>query len=363
MRHVDGTAIARLRRMSTHSPDQIVTLGTAFFGSKALLSAVELDVFSTLAKETLDAETLRGRLGLHPRGARDFFDALVALGILDRDADGRYANTPDTDYFLDRAKPTYIGGLLEMVNTRLYPYWNGLADALRTGQPQNETTNGNGYPPGGRNHSQGAGVFDAIYADPERLRVFLQAMTGVSLPAAEAIARQFPWSNHRTFLDVGTAQGALPVQVAQAHPHLRGVGFDLPPVQPIFEEYVRSFGLADRLRFQPGDFFRDPLPHADVVVLGHVLHDWSLDEKRTLLAKASDALPPGGALVIYEALIDDERRQSVFGLLMSLSMLIETPGGFDFTGAEACAWLRDARFKTATVEPLVGWDSMIVATK
>jgi hypothetical protein len=331
------------------TPAHIMQLGTAFWGSKTLLSAVELGLFTELAGGSLDAEALRDRLGLHSRSARDFFDALVALGMLDVE-DGRYRNTPETDLFLDRTKPSYVGGILEMFNARLYPFWAGLTEGLRTGQPQNEAKTGGSF-------------FAALYQEPARLRQFLHAMTGLSLGAAHTMAQKFPWDKYRTVIDVGCAQGGLPVQLAQAHPHLTGGGFDLPPVGPIFDEYVASAGLSDRLRFYPGDFFTDPLPQADVLVMGHILHDWDLEEKRQLIAKAHAALPVGGALIVHEALIDDERRHNAFGLLMSLNMLIETPGGFDYTGAEGCRWLREAGFREAYVEHLVGPDAMMVGIK
>lgn len=331
------------------TPEPILQLGLAFWGSKALLSAVSLGLFSELAKGPLDAEGLRDRLELHPRSARDFFDALVALGMVRRDGD-RYLNTPEADLFLDRAKPSYVGGLLEMADARLYGFWGALTEGLRTGTPQNEAKTGGNF-------------FSALYEDPARLRQFLAAMTGITLGAAQAIARQFPWRDYRTFVDVGTAQGGLPVQIALAHPHLAGGGFDLPPVGPIFEEYVASFGLADRVRFHPGNFFTDPLPRADVLVMGHILHDWSDDEKRMLIGKAHDALPSGGAFVVYEALIDDERRRNAFGLLMSLNMLIETPAGRDYTGAEICAWMHEAGFRETRVQPLTGPDSMAIGIK
>ena len=331
-------------------PDRIVELGTAFWGAKTLLSAVELGVFSELAQGPLDGETLRARLGIHPRSARDFFDALVALGMLVRERD-RYANTAETDLFLDPAKPSYMGGLLEMLNFRLYGFWASLTEALRTGQPQNEAKSG------------GGDLFAALYSDPVRLRLFLQAMTGVSLGAARAMAQKFPWQNYQTFIDVGAAQGGLPVQVALANAHLTGGGFDLPVVGPIFQEYVASFGLTDRLHFQAGDFFTDPLPGADVLVMGHILHDWDLDEKRNLLRKAHAALERGGALIVYEAIIDDERRRNAFGLLMSLNMLIETRGGFDYTGADCAGWMREVGFRETSVVHLVGNDSMVVGIK
>lgn len=331
------------------TPDSIMQLGLGFWASKTLLSAIELDLFTVLAKGPLDADALGAQLGLHPRASRDFFDALVALGILNR-TDGRYANTLETDLFLDRDKPSYAGGMLEMANARLYPFWGKLTQGLKTGLPQNESNTGGSF-------------FANLYSDPARLRQFLSGMTGISTGAASAIAAQFPWKNYRTFIDIGAAQGATPVRVALAHPHLRGGNFDLPQVGPIFEEYARSFHLQDRLAFHPGDFFKDPLPPADVYIMGHILHDWDLQQKKMLLAKCYAALPPGGSLIVYEALIDDARKTNAFGLLMSLNMLIETPGGFDYTGADCSRWMLEAGFKSARVEHLCGPDSMVVAVK
>lgn len=336
--------------MSPPTPDRILQTGLAFWSSKTLLSAVELGLFTELARQPGTAAELQPRLGLHPRGLRDFLDSLVALGFLQREA-GVYANSPEAELFLDKAKPSYIGGILEMANHRLYPFWGELTAALRSGQPQNESKNG------------GQDPFAALYAEPERLREFLRAMSGVSHGANRAIARQFPWPRYRSCVDVGTAQGDLVAQVALAHPHLQGIGFDLPAVGPVFDEYIRDCGLAGRVRFAGGSFFTDPLPAADVVLMGHILHDWDLPTKKMLLAKAYEALPVGGALVVYEAIIDDDRSQNAFGLLMSLNMLIETPGGFDYTGADCIGWMREAGFRDCRVEALVGPDSMVVGFK
>jgi hypothetical protein len=333
------------------TPRGIMQLALGFMASKTLLSAVELGLFTTLADGPLDGETLRRRIGIHPRSARDFFDSLVALGMLERDADGRYANTAAADRFLDRRKPSYVGGLLEMMNARLYRHWGSLTEGLKTGLHQNEAK--------GRDES----AFTALYADPARLENFLAGMTGVSLPIAAAIATAFPWRDYRALIDVGTAQGCLPVQVARAHPHITATGFDLAPVRPTFEAYVRAHGLSHRLRFHPGDFFNDPFPTADVIVMGHILHDWDRPTKMTLLKKAHDALPAGGAVLVYDMMIDDDRRTNVSGLLMSLNMLIETPGGFDYTGADCIGWLREVGFANARVEPLVGPHSMAVGIK
>ncbi len=332
------------------TPERILQTGLAFWASKTLLSAIEMGVFTELAHGPEGFEALSGRLGLHPRAARDFLDALVAIGFLQRDGD-RYANTPETDLFLDRRKPSYIGGILEMANHRLYPFWGHLTTALRTGLPQNEMREG------------GSGLFDVLYADPARLKEFLASMTGLSHGANITIARAFPWANYRTFVDVGTAQGDLAAQVAVANPHLRGVGFDLAAVAPVFEEYVAAVGVADRVAFQPGDFFTEDLPKADVVMMGHILHDWDLATKKMLIRKAFEAIPAGGALIVYEAIIDDDRCKNAFGLMMSLNMLIETPGGFDYTGADCAGWMKEAGFSATRVEPLVGPDSMVIGIK
>ncbi len=332
------------------TPDAILQTGLAFWPAKTLLSAIELGLFTELADGPDTLEGLRTRLGLHPRSARDFFDTLVALGFLSR-RDGRYANTPATDLFLDRRKPSYIGGILEMANARLYRFWGDLTEALKTGLPQNEIKHGM------------QGLFEGLYADPGRLKQFLEAMTGLSRGANMRIAQAFPWAPYRSFVDVGTAQGDLAAQVALAHPHLTGRGFDLEAVGPIFTEYVDGLGLSDRLTFAPGSFFSDPLPAADVVLMGHILHDWDLSEKKMLIVKAYEALPKGGALVVYESIIDDDRSKNAFGLMMSLNMLIETPGGFDYTGADCEGWMREAGFTSTRTEPLVGPDSMVVGIK
>lgn len=324
-------------------------LGLGFWGSRALLSAVELGVFTALAAGPASHDDLVTRLALHPRGARDFLDALVSLGVLERDADG-YHNTVICDYYLDRAKPSYIGGLLEMAAARLWQAWGGLTDSLRTGRSQSEVRDE-------------ADMFAALYADPARLEGFLRAMTGVSLPTARSLAQRFPWERYGSVADLGCAQGGCVVELAKAHAHLRGYGFDLAPVEPIFRAYAAANRVGDRLSFVAGSFFDGPLPPAQVYVMGHILHDWDLAQKRLLLRRAHEALPPGGALIVYDAMIDDDRRSNTFGLLMSLNMLVETAGGFDYTGADCLGWMAEAGFADTYVEPLGGPHAMAVGYK
>lgn len=336
--------------MTPITPENIIILGSAYWGSKTLLSAVELGVFSALANAPADLPTLQNKLGLHKRSARDFLDALVALKVLDRD-DGVYRNTPDADLFLDKAKPSYVGGLLEMSNSRLYGFWGSLTEALKTGKLQNEAKDAKGD------------LFESLYADPERLSAFLKAMSGGSEGAAHAIAAKFPWKEYNSFADIGAAQGMVPVTLARTHPHLSGIGFDLPQVRPIFESFVSEHGLSGRVRFKAGNFFEDNLPQVDVIIMGRILHDWDLPKKMLLLSKAYSALPKGGAIIVNESIIDDDRRENALGLLMSLNMLIETVGGFDFTGADCQQWMHEAGFSATRVEPLVGPNSMVIGIK
>ncbi|HEY5990051.1 MAG TPA: methyltransferase dimerization domain-containing protein, partial [Streptosporangiaceae bacterium] len=202
------------------TPDAIMRLGLGFWGSKALLSAVELDLFTTLAEGSLTGETLTAKLGLQHRGSTDWLDALVSLGMLERTG-GEYANTAATALFLDRTKPSYIGGILEMANARLYSFWGSLTEALRTGSPQNEAKAGEDF-------------FAALYRDQPRLKQFLRSMTALSMGAAQVIAEKFPWERHHTVIDVGAAEGCVPVQLALRHPHLTGGGFDLPATERFF---------------------------------------------------------------------------------------------------------------------------------
>lgn len=335
-------------------PSHIMQVGMGFFGSKALLSAVELEVFTVLGSISMTAEALRTTLDLSPRAVPDFPDALVALGFLERDGEGPaalYANTPATAVFLDKKSPQYMGGILEMANARLYHHWRDLTEALQTGLPQNETKH------------TGESVFAKLYAEPERLEQFMNAMSGVSAGNFKAFAEQFPFGDVKTLCDVGGATGQLSCLVAAAHPHMRCTSFDLPAVEPIAKAAIAKAGLRKRVTTAAGDFFEDPLPKADVITMGMILHDWNLEKKRILIQKAYDALPEGGAFVVIEALIDDERRTNAFGLLMSLNMLIEFGDAFDYTAADFRGWCSEVGFTRFEVMPLAGPSSAAIAWK
>jgi precorrin-6B methylase 2 len=336
------------------NPELIMKIGMGFWASKTLLSAVELELFTQLSGQALTAAEIAGRLDLHPRSRYDFLDALVSLGLLDRDGDGpdaRYRNTPDTATFLDKNSPAYLGGILEMASSRLYGYWGSLTEALHTGQPQNEIKTG------------APGLFEGVYAEPARLENFLDGMHGLQIGAFSALCSTVDLSAHSRFCDIGGANGGLSAMVAAANPHLTGVTFDLPPVAPVAAKNLARLGVADRVSTAAGDFFTDSLPPADVYFMGNILHDWNEQQKQALITKACRALPAGGILVAIENIIDDARRANSFGLLMSLNMLIELPGGFDYTGAQFDRWARTAGFDRTEVRHLAGPTSAAIAYK
>jgi len=325
---------------------------TGFWASKVLLTGVELDLFSLLGDDAMTASQLGEALGLHPRGTYDFFDALVALKFLNRDGDGpdgKYSNTPDTSAFLNKNSPTYIGGLPEMLNTRLFGFWNDLGTALKTGEPQNEVK-----------HS-GKSIFEELYSDGARLGEFLQAMTGFQAANFLQLSEKFDFSQYETLGDVGGALALLSRIVGAKHQHLTLTSFDLPEVAPLAQKHVDASGMADRIKIISGDFFKDDLPKADVITMGNILHDWNLEKKKILIRKAYDALPEGGVFIAVENLIDDARRENAFGLLMSLNMLIEFGDAFDYTGANFREWCSEAGFQRFEILPLAGPTSAAIA--
>lgn len=338
----------------TPDPTRIMQTATAFWASKVLLTAVEFDLFSTLGDTAMTADELGDVLGLHPRGVYDFLDALVALKFLDREGDGpdgRYRNTPETSAFLVKSSPGYIGGFPEMLNARTFGFWNDLGEALRTGQPQNETK------------FNRKSMFEDLYSDEVRTGEFLHGMSGLQAGNFGALAEKFDFSRYQTVTDVGGSLALLSRLLAKRHPHLRFQSFDLPPVEPHARKAIDAAGLSDRIQVVTGDFFKNPLPKADVVTMGNILHDWNLEKKMHLIRSAYDALPDGGAFIAIENVIDDARRENVFGLLMSLNMLIEFGDAADYTGADFREWCGEVGFKRFEIIPLAGTSSAAVAYK
>ncbi|MEE9263861.1 MAG: methyltransferase [Vicinamibacteria bacterium] len=340
--------------MAELDPSRIMQVGLGYWGSKCLLSAVELGLFTELARQPMTGKQVEAKLELHPRATCDFLDALLALGFLRRDGDGAdavYRNTDETQVFLDRESDRYVGGMLEMSNARQFAYWNDLTEGLRTGKPQNEVKH------------TGTQIFETLYADPAQLESFMNAMTGISMGNFNAFAQKFDFSPYQTMCDVGGATGQLSIAVARHNPHLKFTSFDLPPVAPIAQKSIDAAELSDRIKTVQGDFFTAPLPKADLITMGMILHDWNLEKKMHLIRSVYDALPPGGAFAVIENLIDDARRENAFGLLMSLNMLLEFGDAFDFSGADFGGWCREVGFERTEVLHLAGPASAGIAYK
>ena len=335
-------------------PSHIMQIGMGFWASKTLLTAVKLDLFSLLAIRPLSAKQIKYELCLNGRALYDFLDTLVALGFLQRRGirgTAVYSNSADTDLFLDKNKLSYAGGILEMANNRLYPFWNFLEEGLRTGTPQNEIRTGR------------KPLFEEIYSDIDKTREFVNAMGGIQTGNFIKFARDFDFSKYSTLCDIGGAGGQLSSQVALNNPNMKCISFDLPPVFPIALENMSKMGLSSRVKIQSGDFFKESFPEADVITMGNILHGWGTEDKKKLISKAYDALPKGGAFIVIENIIDDERRENAFGLMMSLNMLIETAEGYDFTAADFNAWAKDAGFIETSVMHLTGPSSAVIAIK
>lgn len=336
------------------TPARILEVGMGFWPARTLLAGVKLGLFTELGDGAKTGSELCDALGLHTRSNPDFFDTLVALKFLDRDGDGEtaaYRNTAETALFLDRNSPAFMGGFLEMAHDRLYRFWGDLDEALRTGKPQNETKHG------------GKGVFEELYSEPERLEQFMDAMAGISAGNFHALAEKFDFSQYKSLCDVGGAAATLSTIVAGRHPDLKCTTADLPMVTAIARKKIEQAGLSERVSAVDVDFFKDPLPKADVITMGMILHDWNLENKKMLVRKAYDALPEGGAFIVIEALIDDARRENAFGLMMSLNMLIEFGEAFDYTGADFDSWCKEAGFKRTEVIHLNGPASAAIAYK
>ncbi len=336
------------------NPSKIMQIGMGFWASKTLLTAVNLQLFTHLAKGDMPGKEIQNNLGLNHRSLFDFLDTLVALGFLKRTGlkeNAKYGNSEDSNLFLDKNKPSYMGGILEMANNRLYPFWNDLEESLKTGKPQNETKNG------------GKPLFEAIYANEDRLREFIHGMGGVQAGNFMKLAHDFDFSKYKTICDVGGSGANLSIHIAKNNSHIKCTSFDLPPVGPIAKKNVENMGLSDRIEVSSGDFFMDELPRADVITMGNILHDWGTDDKLMLIKKAYNALPEGGALIVIENIIDDDRNKNAFGLMMSLNMAIETEQGFDFTASDFNQWAKEAGFSSTSVMPLTGPSSAVIAIK
>ena len=334
--------------MTTTAPDVstsagLLRLGNAFCDAKALLTAVDLDLFSVLHDSPASAEVIAERLSLHGRGLSDFLHLLTALGVLEKTGDN-FANAPGADQHLVRGTDDYIGGFLLRSDRNLYPAWGKLADALRTGKPQS------------------GGNFAEVMQQPAILRQFIGMMDALNQQLTAELLEAFPFGDYASVLDLGGCRGNLVTQLVRPHEHLSGHVFDIPPMQPFFEEIAAERGVADRVEFHGGDFFTDAIPAAEVIIIGHVLHDWDADQRKHLVHKAFDALTPGGALLVYDRMLDETPRH-VENLVISLDMLLVTDGGSEYTAEELRGHAVAAGFDSVEEQALGDYDTLVICRK
>ena len=333
-------------------------VGMGFWASKTLLAAVHFKLFTLLSGKKLSGLEIKEKLGLKAtyRHVYDFLDTLVSLEFLQREGlvdNAIYFNSDDTDLFLDTGKPSYIGGILQMGNNRLYRFWGDLEEGLLSGEPQNEAKT---------SLVSGSG-FESIYETPEKMKEFVDAMSGIQMGNFITLVHQFNFSDYKTMCDIGGADGWLSIQVALNHPGIECITTDLKQVEPLAREKIDRFNLGDRIKFQALDFLNDPFPAADAITMGNILHGLNEEGKDRLIQKVYDALPAGGVFITIENIIDNERRKNTFGLLMSLNMLIENGDGFDYTMNDFDGWAKKAGFAKTELLPLAGPTSAAIAYK
>lgn len=328
----------------TGSAEAILRLGNAFCESQALLTAAELDVFGALHGRPATAGEVAAGLGLPGRGVRDLLDLLTGLGLLVREG-GHYRNSAAADAHLVPGRAEYVGGFLRGARANLYPVWGGLTETLRTGEPRT-----------------GAAEFAEMFTDPDAVARYAGIQDGVLRPLVSQIVELVDWAARRSVLDVGGCQGTLMAALVHAHAGLEGHVFDLPGMRPVFDERMRATGAGDRVRFHAGDFFADPLPAADVVVLGHVLHNWDLGRREHLVRSAFAALPPGGLLVVHDRMLDDEK-PVVDNLVASLMMALVTQEGAEYPVSELVELAGGAGFGSVTSHPLGTNETLVICEK
>lgn len=325
-------------------PAGIIRLANSFADAKALLTAVELGLFDLLHPGAKSAEEIQSGLELHGRGLTDWLDLLIELGLLSR-SEGKYENTSGPDQYLIRGTQGYIGGFLERSNRNLFPAYAKLGTALKTGQPQSGSS------------------FDAVVENPFILEQFINSMDALTRTLGPVLLDAVDeWSSYTSVLDVGGCQGSLTSMIVAANPNLAGHTFDLPQMAPFFEKNIEARGLTGKVTFHGGSFFEDDLPKADIVTMGHVLHDWDREQRGFLVKKAFDAVNPGGILVVYDRMLD-RASSRVENLVISLDMLLVTDGGSEYTVGELREHAEKAGFAKVEDRLLGDDDTLVIARK
>jgi acetylserotonin O-methyltransferase len=294
---------------SREGPEIVLDLIDAFRRSKTMFTAVSLGIFDQLHDRACTAAEVAAALAADTGAVERLLDGCAGLGLLVKDG-SEYRNSAAAGTYLRRGSPHTLSGYVLYSDRALYRLWGSLEDAVREG------THRWGAVFGGKD-----ALFANFFATDDAKREFLAGMHGVGLLSSQSIVASFDLSRFRRLVDLGGGTGHLAVAAVDRYPHLRAAVFDLPEVGAITRGYV-----ADRAEVLAGDFFTDPLPEADLYVLGRILHDWPADKITLLLENIFNSLLSGGAVLIAEKLLYEDKSGPLPALLQSLNMLVCTKG-------------------------------------
>ncbi|WP_211357970.1 tryptophanase [Amycolatopsis cihanbeyliensis] len=321
-------------------PTPLMQLATGFWSFKTYAGAIEIGLFDLLAGgRELTMEEVSAELGIAHRPADLLLAGCASLGLLNKSG-ARYRNSELSEEFLVKGAPYYFGGFVRYLDRREYPAWQSIVEALRTNRPLTWT-------PGTQES-----LFDT--GDPETLQLFWDCMYCISTFTARALATVYDLTRHTRLLDVGGGAGAFPIELCRRFGHLSATVFELPHVGDLARQKITAANMDGAVDVVAGDFICDPeLPRGyDAIILSMILHDWDEETCRTLLRKCRAALPPGGAVLICELLLNDERTGPPAAALMGMNMLVETEGGKNYSAAEYRGWLQEAGFARVEVMPI-----------
>jgi acetylserotonin N-methyltransferase len=296
-------------------PAPVLHLIDGFRKSKVLFVAMSFDLFDRLHGASASLEQLTAELGVNGGALERLLDACTGLELLHKQ-NGTYTNLPIADLYLRRDSPQTLSGYIRYSETALYPLWSNLDSAIREGNHQWSRTFGD----------TGGSLFSHFFKTEESKRDFLAGMNGFGMLSSPAVVAAFDLSRYRRLVDLGGATGHLPIAACERYPDLQGAVFDLPIVIPVTQEYITKSSVADRMQVIAGDFFSGDLPDADLFALGRILHDWSESKIQTLLRRIYEKLHAGGALLIAEKLLADDKTGPTHAHLQSLNMLLCTEG-------------------------------------
>ena len=295
-------------------PSPVLESLDGFRRSKAMFAALDLGVFERLHQGTATADQVARDLSLNPDAVERLLDACAGSGLLGK-AGGVYSNLPVATTYLVRSSPAALVGYIDYSNRVGYRMWGDLETAIRKGTHLWETTYG-----------LKGDIFAHFFKSEEAKRTFLMGMHGMGMLSSPRVVEMFDLGRFKHLVDLGGATGHLTIEAVRRYPRLRGTIFDLPPVVAVAKEFIERSPDKARLGVHAGDFFKDPLPEADLFALGRILHDWSAEKIRVLLSKILERLPSGGGLLIAERLLNDAKTGPLPGQLQSLNMLVCTEG-------------------------------------